>query len=114
MQDRTRRWHVVLVMALLPVTLVLARPDSAAAAESFTAKGSVEQVYVTGLQPGATVTLHESGGSEVASREASSLGGSLFREVPAGSGYTVRSGGVTSDDITVLPNESTPPSTSVY
>ncbi len=114
MQDRAHRWHVVLVMALLPVTLVLARPDTAAAAESFTAKGSVEQVYVTGLPPGATVTLHESGGSEVASREASSLGGSLFREVPAGSGYTVRSGGVTSDAITVLPNQSAPPSTSVY
>jgi predicted acyl esterase len=60
------------------------------------------------------VTLHDSGGSQIASHEANSLGGSLFREVPAGSGYTVRSGGEQSDPITVLPNQSAPPSTSVY
>lgn len=109
-----RRWHIVLVMALLPMTFTLARPDMAAAAAEFTARGSVEQVDVTGLEPGATVTLHDSGGSQVASHEANSLGGSLFREVPAGSGYTVRSDGDESDPITVLPNQSAPPSTSVY
>jgi predicted acyl esterase len=84
------------------------------AAAAFEAKGSVEQVYVTGLTPGATVTLHDSGGSQIASREASSLGGSLFREVPADSGYTVRSDGEQSEPITVLPNQSAPPSTDIY
>jgi predicted acyl esterase len=115
MKIRSRRWHIVLVTALLPLTFILARPDLAAAATTeFSARGSVEQVYVTGLAPGETVTLHESGGSQIASHEANSLGGSLFREVPAGSGYTVRSGSEQSDPITVLPNESAPPNTSVY
>jgi predicted acyl esterase len=104
---------VVLAVALLPLTFVLAHPDAAAAA-SFSARGSVEQVYVTGLPDGATVTLHQSGGAEIASQTANSLGGSLFREVPAGTGYTVRAGGEESDPITVLPNQSTPPTTDVY
>lgn len=111
MYRRARRWSAVLVAGLLPVTFVLAAP---AAAASFSARGSVEQVYVTGLPAGATVTLHDSGGSEVASRTANSLGGSLFRDVPAASGYTVRSGGETSDPVTVMPDQSAPPSADVY
>ena len=62
--------------------LTVAPAEPALAATPFEAKGSVEQVYVTGLASGATVTLHDSGGSQVASREANSLGGSLFRLVP--------------------------------
>jgi predicted acyl esterase len=104
-----------LVAALLPLALLVTQTDGPAmAATPFEAKGSVEQVYVTGLQPGATVTLNNSGGSQVASHTANSLGGSLFRGVPVGTGYTVRSGGEVSGPITVLPNQSAPPDTSVY
>ncbi|HUQ00694.1 MAG TPA: CocE/NonD family hydrolase [Aeromicrobium sp.] len=115
MAIRLPRHIIVVVMALLPLTALLVQADTpATAATSFQAKGSVEQVYVTGLAPGATVTLHNAGGTQIASHEANSLGGSLFREVPAGSGYTVQSGGGQSDPIAVLPNQSAPPSTSVY
>ncbi len=106
---------VALVAALVPVGLLVGVAGSPAhAATAFQAKGSVEQVYVTGLTPGATVTLHEPDGSQAASQDANSLGGSLFREVPAGAGYTVRSGGEQSDPITVMPDQSAPPSTDIY
>ncbi|HJR90118.1 MAG TPA: CocE/NonD family hydrolase [Aeromicrobium sp.] len=109
------RFLIASVVALLPLGLLIGVTGGPAmAAAAFQAKGSVEQVYVTGLTPGATVTLHNSDGSQIASREASSLGGSLFREVPADSGYTVRSGGEESDPITVLPNQSAPPSNDIY
>ncbi|MFL6089642.1 MAG: CocE/NonD family hydrolase [Aeromicrobium sp.] len=115
MTIRLRRPIVLVLMALLPLAFLIARVDGPAmAATSFEAKGSVGQVYVTGLTPGATVALHKSDGSQIASHDANSLGGSLFREVPAGTGYTVQSGGETSDPITVLPNQSAPPSTDVY
>jgi hypothetical protein len=107
--------RVVLAMAVLPMAFLITRVDSPAmAAATFHAAGSVEQVYVTGLTPGATVTLHNSSGQKIASHVANSLGGSLFRSVPAGSRYHVRSAGVLSGPITVLPNQSTPPTTDVY
>ena len=66
---------------------------SAAVAASFDAHGSVEQVYATGLTPGAPVTLLDEEGHEVASRIANPLGGTLFRNVTPGPGYTVASEG---------------------
>ena len=63
---------------------------AAAAAPTFTARGSVEQVYVTGARPGAQMSLLNSAGKTVATRKANSLGGVLFRNVPPGSGYRVR------------------------
>ena len=50
----------ILAAALLPLSLFAAGTQGPAmAATSFEAKGSVEQVYVTGVTPGATVTLHK-------------------------------------------------------
>src|SRR3954447_20683163 len=86
----------------------------AAAAPSFTARGSVEQVYATGLTAGAQVDLVDSAGKTVASRPASSLGGALFRDIKPGQGYHVRSGGQESDALTVLDQTPAPPSTDVY
>src|SRR3954452_8108239 len=73
--------------------LLLVPAVAAADPPSFDAHGSVEQVYATGLQPGAQVSLYDSGDQEVASRTANPLGGTLFRNVTPGPGYTVRSGG---------------------
>jgi uncharacterized protein len=90
-------------------------PGSAAAA-SFEAHGSVEQVYATGLPPGAQVSLYDGEGGEVATKSADNLGGILFRNVAPGDGYRLRlvSEGSESPPLRVLTTESAPPSTDFY
>jgi hypothetical protein len=106
---RRSRWGAigvaVLTLFLLPAT-----------AAAFSAHGSVEQVYATGLEAGAQVSLYDAGGQEVASKPADQLGGVLFRKVAPGSGYTVglSGGGPRSDPLQVLTTQSAPPSTSIY
>src|SRR4051794_28762083 len=51
------------------------------------AHGSVGQVYVTGVAPGAKLSLLDGRGHTVANRRANSLGGALFRGVNPGDGY---------------------------
>jgi uncharacterized protein len=94
--------------------LALLLSPAAAHAASFDAHGSVEQVYATGLAPGAQVSLLDSGGNQVATRNANPLGGTLFRNVAPGSGYQVASGGEKSPSLQVLPDQSAPPSTDFY
>jgi predicted acyl esterase len=89
-------------------------PAAAQAAPSFDAHGSVEQVYATGLAPGAQVSLLGGQGQQVAAKSADQLGGVLFREVAPGSGYRVSSGGQQSAALRVLTTKSAPPSTDVY
>jgi predicted acyl esterase len=112
--DRQRRassWFAIgcclLAAALLP---------SAAAADppSFEARGSVEQVYATGLTPGAPVALLDGEGHEVAARNANPLGGTLFRGVAPGGGYRVVSEGGESPPLQVLTAQAAPPSTDIY
>src|SRR4051812_20976059 len=74
-----------------------------AGAAAFDAHGSAEQVYATGADPGATLTLLDPRGATVATEQATAEGGVLFRDVDPGSGYRVRSAdGTTSDPLTVL------------
>src|SRR3954454_19890835 len=96
------------------VALVLA--VGASAAEGFDAHGSVEQVYVTGLSPGARVTLVDGAGATVATKAGDAQGGLLFRELKPGSGYRVRAtgGGEASGPLTVLSQRSEPRSTDLY
>ena len=61
-----------------------------AAEASFSAHGSVEQVYVTGLAPGAQMSLLNAAGQTVATQRADAQGGLLFRNVKPGAGYRVR------------------------
>ncbi|HET7416367.1 MAG TPA: CocE/NonD family hydrolase [Solirubrobacterales bacterium] len=89
-------------------------PGAAAAEPTFEAHGSVEQVYATGLAPGAQVSLLDGTGQLVASRNANSLGGTLFRNVAPGDGYRVASGGEESEPLQVLTQQSAPPSTDLY
>jgi predicted acyl esterase len=63
------------------------------AASAFTAVGSVDQVYVTGLAPGAQASLISPGGTTLYTQNADSLGGLLFRNVPPAPGYVVRDAG---------------------
>ena len=60
---------------------------------TFSAHGSVEQVYVTGLPAGARTTLLNRKRRAVAKKAADDLGGLLFRNVKPGTGYRVRLGG---------------------
>src|SRR5215217_8081844 len=88
----------------------------ASAAEAFDARGSVEQVYVTGLSPGARMTLVDGAGATVATKAGDAQGGLLFRDVKPGSGYRVRpaGGGAASGPLTVLSQRPAPPSTQLY
>ena len=63
---------------------------SAASASAFSAHGSVEQVYVTGLAPSAQMSLLGPNGETIATQSADSLGGLLFRHVAPGSKYRVK------------------------
>src|SRR4051812_1040775 len=81
---------------------------------SFSARGSVEQVYVTGLDGGAQVSLLDRAGRKVAAQRADALGGLLFRDVRPGAGYRVRLGAEKSPPLTVLSTRPAPPSTNVY
>jgi predicted acyl esterase len=84
-------------------------------AATFTARGSAEQVDVTGVAPSAQLLLINRAGRQVQSRVADSLGGIVFRNVTPGSGYRVRQpGGDTSGALTVFSNRPAPPSTNVY
>src|SRR4051794_9359867 len=102
---------------VVAVLVVLACAGTAnAAGPSFTARGSVEQVYATGLAPGGSVSLLDHDGEVVATRTVNQLGGLLFREVAKGHGYRVRvaSTGETSAPLSVLSKRSAPPTTDVY
>jgi predicted acyl esterase len=89
---------------------------ASAGAAPLEAHGSVEQVYATGLKPGARATLLDRRGRKVATKQAGELGGILFRRVAPGGGYRVRLGsrGRRSGPLTVLSTRSAPPSTDIY
>ncbi len=63
---------------------------TAAAASAFKAEGSVEQVYATGLAGGAQASLTGPKGETVATQNADSEGGLLFRHVTPAKGYHVK------------------------
>jgi uncharacterized protein len=96
--------------------LTLAFATQAGAAQGYSAHGSAEQVYVTDLAPGAGMTLLNSKGKKVQTGTADAQGGLLFRNVRAGSGYTVQpaGGGAKSAPLTVMSTRPAPPSLSVY
>jgi predicted acyl esterase len=108
----TRRVWLSLICGLLPLLVGLV---AAAGASAFTTRGSVEQVDVTGLAPNAQASLMK-GSRTVATQEADSLGGLLFRKVKPGPGYVVRvtSSGETSSPVTVHTTASAPWDPNVY
>src|SRR5947209_3133129 len=106
---------------LIPFVLLLASATAAQARvvpARFAARGSVEQIDVSGLRPGARLTLVGRGGRTLVRRRTDRLGAALFRSVPAGHGYRVREriGGTTQQSraLTVLPDRSAPPSSKIY
>ena len=106
-------------LPLVGITIVLAMlllafaPRADAGSATLTARGSAEQVQVTGATPGAKVKLIRDG-STVASKPGGELGGVVFRKVTPGNGYTVRSAGTTTPSLKVLSTRSKPPSKAIY
>ncbi len=103
--QRVNRIGVTSTLVAFAVGLI-----AAASAYAFTAQGSAEQVYVTGLAPNAQMSLVNSKGATVATQSADSLGGLLFRNVKPGNGYRVvlTSTGETSGPITVHSDAAAP------
>jgi hypothetical protein len=109
-----RAWACVAV-AIVALGLIVAGSASAAAA-TFSAHGSAEQVYVTGVAPNAQMSLLGSSGTTVSTQNADSLGGLLFRNVTPVGGYRVRldSSGAESGPITVHSDAAAPWDPSIY
>jgi uncharacterized protein len=95
-----------------------AAASARAATPSFSAHGSAEQVYVTGtgLAANARMSLITPSGKALYTQRSDSLGGLLFRNVPPGSGYRVRSAadGTESGPITVHSDAAAPWDPSIY
>ncbi len=108
-------YRVVPAVALAAL-LAAAYPSPSNASTAFVARGSVEQVYATGLGPGQRMRLVAGDGRVIATQRADSLGGLLFRNVPPGTGYRVRldPDRAQSPRLTVLSTRPAPPSTSFY
>jgi uncharacterized protein len=96
------------LLALLGVLPAVAR------ATSFQARGSVQQVYATGLSPDAAAVLDDAHGRLRAHRRADAEGGALFRRVAPGRGYRLRSGPDRSGPLTVVGGGAAPLSTKPY
>jgi uncharacterized protein len=88
----------------------------AASAPAFSAQGSAEQVYATGVAPNAQVSLLNKSSGTISTQNADSLGGVLFREVKPGKNYkvSVPSTGETSGPITVHNDAAAPWDPSIY
>ena len=113
-----RQEAVVVAAAALVATVVLPAVTSSAraAAPRFSAHGSAEQIYVTGLAANAEMSVLTSKGRILYTQHADSLGGLLFRDVPPGGGYRVRlqPNGPESSPITVHTDAAAPWDPGVY
>ncbi len=108
----------ILKRALVPsvaVALALAlTPAAASAANSLAVHGSVNQVYVTGAQPGTSLRLIDRKGRKVSTKPVGLLGGVIFRRIPAGK-YRVRAAdGSRSVRIGVMRDRAAPKDPSIY
>jgi uncharacterized protein len=104
------------VVAALATVMAARATAASASTVTFSAHGSAEQVYVTGLAGHATASLWNRRGRRIATQRADSLGGLLFRNVRPGSGYRVRLGrrGARSGPITVHSDAAAPWDPSIY
>jgi predicted acyl esterase len=95
------------------VTTAAANPQ---AKGTFTARGSVGQVYVTGVPAGARTALLDPSGHQVAVKTADSLGGLVFYGVKPGAGYRARvlPHGPTSGPLTVHTDAAKPWNPGIY
>ncbi len=69
---------------------------------SYSAHGSVNQVYVSHAPPGATLELENASAAVVETGTVDDLGSFLFKDVDAGDGYTVVDGDEVSPPLHVM------------
>jgi len=103
--------------AVLSAALAIAAiaPAAASAANALAVHGSVNQVYVTGAEPGTSLRLIDRKGRRVSTKPVGSLGGVVFRRVPAGKGYRVRAAdGSLSVKVGVMSDRAAPKDPSIY
>ena len=111
-RNLSRMAVATLAAALAIVCLV---PTAASAANNLGIHGSVNQVYVTGAQPGTSLRLIDRKGKKVATKPVGSLGGVVFRRVPAGKGYRARAAnGSLSVRVGVMRDRAAPKDPSIY
>lgn len=104
-----RRLLVALCLMATAIPLVAnATAAPAAAADPFTAKGSVNQVYAYGLGVGTSVELIDGTSTTVQTGTSDAQGALLFRDVTAGSGYSVRTAAGTVSGLTVTDKTQNP------
>ncbi len=106
-----RRRAPALLAALVAAGVLPAVGATAAQAAGAVARGSVEQVQVTGVKPGAGVTLVARGVRRT--QRAGALGGVVFRHVAPGT-YRVAAGTAGARRVTVLSKASAPRDTRGY
>ncbi len=113
---RERNLSGTIVAAVAAALAIVAFvPGSASAANSLGVHGSVNQVYVTGAQPGTSLRLLDRKGKKIATKPVGSLGGVVFRRVPAGKGYRVRAAdGSLSVRVGVMSDRAAPKDQSIY
>jgi predicted acyl esterase len=98
--------------AVAAVVMCVGAPSSAlgkpSAQAKLTARGSAEQVQVTGARPKTKVVLKTAGGRVAQTQRAGALGGAVFRDVKPGR-YRVGT-----RKVAVFSDRSAPPSTKIY
>jgi uncharacterized protein len=112
---RERTVKRAIVPALLGFMLLASvAPAGASAANNLAVHGSVNQVYVTGAQPGTSLRLVKKG-EVVSKKPVGTLGGVVFRRVAAGKGYRVRAAdGSLSVAVGVMRDRAAPKDPSIY
>jgi uncharacterized protein len=111
---RERKLRLIGAFALAALALALL-PGAASAANGLAVHGSVNQVYVTGAQPGTSLRLIDRKRETVRKKPVGSLGGVVFRGVPPGKGYRVRAAdGSLSVRVGVMSDRSAPKDPSIY
>jgi uncharacterized protein len=94
--------------------VALSPPAAAGAINNLAVHGSVNQVYVTGAEPGTSLTLVRKR-KRIARKPVGYLGGVVFRRVPAGKGYRVRAAdGSLSVAVGVMRDRAAPKDPSIY
>jgi predicted acyl esterase len=108
------RTALALAASLATLAAITLTAAPAQAGTDFEARGSVKQVYATGLDAEQGVALLRRG-TTVQSHKATAEGGVLFRRVKPGGGYRVKAqGGDKSLKLRVLTEKPAPPDEAVY
>jgi predicted acyl esterase len=106
-----RKFAPVALAGLVAAVALVPASAHATALATFSAHGSVNQVYVTHAPTGEVLALRDAAHTTVARGTVDDLGSLLFRTVPAGNGYTVADGSQVSVPLQITTPNAIPPAT---